>query len=410
MANTLLTISMITREALRILENNICFTKHVRRDFDDAFGVAGAKIGTTLNVRKPPRYQGRIGQTLAVENATEVSVPLTLSQQVGADLQFTSQDLTLSIDDFAERFIEPAVAIVANKIDFDGLQQYSNVYNEVGTPGTVPNSLQTYLTARQRQNDEAVPIDSNRALVVSSGMEATIINALSTLFNDVTEVSRQYKEGTMGRVIGYKWNMSQNSPVQTVGAGTSMPTVSGASQTGSSLLVTGGSASVNNFFNKGDIITVANVYAVNPLNAQSTGSLRQFVVTANTSSPASGTWSIPIYPAITPATALTQGYAGAFSTTNVSPASGAAVALQGTAGTSSPRGLAFHKEAFAVASADLLLPGGVDMASRIADKQVGFSIRIVRQYNIQNDSYPTRLDVLYGWTTLYPEFACRIAS
>src|SRR6266436_8374108 len=129
MANQLLTISMITREALRVLENNITFTKYVRRDFDDKYAIAGAKIGTVLNIRKPPRYVGRVGQALQLEDATETSVPLVLNTQRGVDIAFTTQDMTLSIDDFSDRFVKPAIANVANFIDFDVLGNYVNVYN-----------------------------------------------------------------------------------------------------------------------------------------------------------------------------------------------------------------------------------------------------------------------------------------
>src|SRR6516225_1124822 len=151
---------MITREAMRILENNLTFTKYVRRDFDSQYGQAGAKIGTVLNIRKPPRYVGRVGQGLALEDATETSVPLALTTQRGVDIAFTSQDLTLSIDDFSDRFIRPAAANVANAIDFDGMGQYANVYNVIGTAGTIPNALLTYLQSGQRLDEEACPRDN----------------------------------------------------------------------------------------------------------------------------------------------------------------------------------------------------------------------------------------------------------
>jgi hypothetical protein len=401
-ANTLLTISMITREALRVLENNLVFTKNVRRDFDDAYGKAGAKIGTVLNIRKPPRYLGRTGQALSVEDATETSVPLTLTTQRGVDIQFTSQDLTLSIDDFADRFIKPAVAKVANFIDLDGLAQYVNVYNHVGTPGTDPNALLTYLQAGQKLDENAAPRDGDRALVISAAQQAVIVDALKGLFNDTTEIARQYEQGTMGRTIGFKWSMDQNVGVQTIGAEGGAGTVNGAGQTGASLVTHGWTASVTNLLNAGDIITLAGVYAVNPVSLQSTGSLKQFVVTAAVNSDGSGNATIPISPAITTGTG--------FQNVTASPANGAAITVYGAAGTASHQALAFHKEAFAMASADLLLPGGVDMAARVADKQLGLSLRMVRAYNINTDAFPCRLDVLYGWATLYPELACRVSG
>src|ERR1700689_2843694 len=158
---------MITREALRVLENNLVFTKFVRRDFDDSYGKAGAKIGTVLNIRKPPRYIGRVGQAIQIEDATETSGTLPLNTQRGLEIAFTSQDLALSIDDFSERFVKPAIANVANNVDNAGLAQYINLYNEIGTPGTIPAALLAYLQAGQRLDEEAAPRDNDRALVIT---------------------------------------------------------------------------------------------------------------------------------------------------------------------------------------------------------------------------------------------------
>lgn len=406
MANQLLTISMITREALRILENNLTFTKYVRRDFDDSFGKAGAKIGTVLNIRKPPRYVGRVGQGLQIEDATETSVPLILNTQRGVDIAFSSQDLALSVDDFSDRFIRPAIANVGNFIDFDGLGQFLNVYNEIGTPGVVPNLLLTYLQSGQRLDEEATPRDNQRSLVISPAMQATIVDALKGLFQASTDIAQQYERGTMGEVIGYKWSMDQNVRVQTVGPQGGAPLINGAGQTGNSIITNGWTAAAALRLRKGDVITLPGSFAVNPQNKQSTGTLRQFVVTADVSSDGAGNATIPI----AGPGGLGVVVGGPFATVTASPTSGSAIVVQGAANVSSPRGLAFHKDAFAFASADLPLPGGVDMAARVSDKQLGMSIRLVRAYDINTDRFPCRLDILYGWTTLYPELACRIAS
>lgn len=404
--NQLLTISMITREALRILENNITFTKYVRRDFDDQFGKAGAKIGTVLNIRKPPRYVGRVGQGLQIEDATETSVPLVLNTQRGVDIAFTSQDLALSVDDFSDRFIRPAIANVANYIDFDGLGQYINVYNEIGTPNTVPNTLLAYLQAGQRLDEEACPRDDQRSLVISPAMQATIVDALKGLFQSSSDIAEQYQKGTMGSTIGFKWSMDQNVRTQLTGPQGGAPVVTVAGQTGNTILTSGWTAVAAKRLSQGDVITFANVQAVNPQNKQATGALRQFVVTADVSSDAGGLATIPI--AGPGGLGIVVG--GPFATVNASPAASAAIVVQGAASLTTPRGLAFHKDAFAFGCADLPLPGGVDMASRVSDKQLGMSIRLIRAYDINTDRFPCRLDILYGWTTLYPELACRIAS
>ena len=406
MANQFLTISMITREALRVLENNIVFTKQVRRDFDDKYGVEGAKIGTVLNIRKPPRYVGRTGQALQIEDATETSVPLTLNTQRGVDIAVTSQDMRLSIDDFSERFLTPALASISNGIDFDGMQQFANVYNEIGTPGTVPNQLLTYLQAAQRLDEEAAPRDMNRALIISPAMQATIVDALKGLFQDSASISDQYLNGTMGKTIGFKWAMDQNVPTHSVGAYVTAGLTNGANQTGSSIITNTWGAAAANVLNVGDVITIAGVHAVNPQNRQSTGALRQFVITQTATTVAN---------AVTIQIAGPGGLgiitAGPFQNVDAPAANGAAITVQGATGAAATaRGLAFHKEAFAMASADLPLPGGVDKAYRAQAKKLGLSVRIIRAYDINTDRWPTRTDVLYGWATLYPELACRVAS
>jgi len=411
LANNLLTISMITKEALMVLENNIVFAKHVRRDFDDKFGVSGAKIGTTLNIRKPVRYMGRTGQGLQIEDANETFVPLTLTTQRGVDIAFSSQDLALSIDDFSNRFVKPAVANIANMIDYDGLQQYLNVYNAIGVPGTVPNALLTYLRAGQRLDEEAAPRDDDRAMIINPGMQATIIDTLKGLFQSSDSIAEQYEKGTMGKVIGFKWSMDQNVAVQQIGALGGAPTIAaaGAGAVANVINTYGWTAAAAQRLNIGDTFTIAGVFAVNPQNRQSTSALRQFVVTAPGMSDGAGNMAISCAPAIVTA--------GPYQNVTAVPAANAAIVIgdsTGTAsaagGTNTPQGLAFHRDAFVVACADLQLPGGVDMAGRVSDKKVGFSIRLVRAYDINTDRFPCRLDVLYGWGTLYSELACRVQS
>jgi hypothetical protein len=407
LSNTLLTISMITREALRVLENQLTFTKFVKRDFDDSFGKSGAKIGDTLNVRKPPRYLGRTGANISVEDATETSVPVKLTTQRGVDISFTSADFALSIDDFSERFIVPAIASVANAIDYDGLQLYKSVPNLVGTRGTIPNALSTYLNAGVLLTNNAAPRDKRRNAVVGAQMEATLVDSLKGLFQSSEQIASQYENGTMGRTAGLAFSMDQNCPTHTVGPLGGTPLVDGASQTGAlngGLATDGWGASVTARLKKGDVFTIAGVNSVNPQSRVTTGNLQQFVVTADVSSNATGTGQavLPIYPIMVAS--------GAFQNVTALPADNAAITVVGTTGQVAPEGLAFHRDAFTFASADLPLPGGVDMAARVSDKQLGMSMRLIRQYNISTDAWPCRLDVLYGWKELYPEWAVRIAS
>lgn len=401
MANSLLTISMITKESLRVLENNLKFAKGVTRDYDDKFGVEGAKIGDTVNIRKPARYVGRTGPTLSIEDHTETSMPLQLNTQFGVDIAFTSKELALSIDEFSDRIIKPAMAVVANKVDRDGLlMAYQATANAVGTPGTTPTTLKTYLQAGAAMDFEACPRDGNRSLVIDPNAQVEIVDTLKSLFQNGDKISEQYDTGVMGQAAGFNWAMDQNIVAHTVGPLGGTPAVNGASQSGSSLVTNGWTAAAASRLKKGDTFTIAGVFAVNPQTRQSTGQLRRFVVTADVSSDASGNATIPIWPAMTAS--------GAFQTISAAPANGALLTVLGAANTITPVNLAYHKNAFVLGCADLQLPKGVDMAARVSDKQLGLSARMIRAYDVNNDRFPCRFDILYGWAPLYQELACRV--
>jgi P22 coat protein - gene protein 5 len=401
MANAILTPSMITKESLMILENNLTFAKGVNREYDNSFGDSGAKIGTTLNIRKPARYAGRTGTAMATEDHTETQVPLVLNKQFGVDVSFSSQDLTLSLGEFSDRVSKPAMAKIANEIDKDGLAEYVNIYNAVGTPGTIPTAFKTYLQAAAKLDYEAAPKDKYRSCVIDPSAQVELVDALKGLFHSSDKIADQYESGNMGLAGGMKFSMDQNVAVHTVGPLGGTPLVNGATSSGATTLVTDGwTAAAANRLKKGDIFTIANVFAVNPQNGASTGQLRQFVVTADTDSSAGGAATIPIFPAIVSS--------GPFKTVNALPADNAAITVLGAANTVSPSHLVYHRDAFTLATADLLMPKGVDMAARAASKQLGISVRMVRQYTIASDLFPTRFDVLYGWKTIYNELACRV--
>ncbi|MGI9297835.1 MAG: P22 phage major capsid protein family protein [Gammaproteobacteria bacterium] len=400
--NSLLSIDMITRELMFQLENNLTFTKYVNRNYDDTFARTGAKIGDTVTIRLPPLFTGRVGRVVNIEALQEQSVALTLDRQFGVDLDFSSKDLELTIDDFSARFLRSAAATIANDIDFQGLSEYINVHNAVGTPGTIPNALLTYLDAAALLDEEAVPRDGMRSNIVDPRMQSSIVNALSGLFHSSSEIERQYEEGTMGMNSGFKWSMDQNINKHTVGPQGGTPLVNGASQTGSSLITDGWTAAAAVRLNRGDVITLAGVNAVNPRSKQDTGQLRQFVVTAQASSDGSGNATLSIDPPITTS--------GAYQTVTASPANNAAITVLGAAGIVSPQGLAFHRDAFVLGMADLPLPRGTHEAARISDEQLGVSVRMIWDYDPVNDLFICRTDVLYGWVTARPELAVRVAA
>lgn len=398
--NTLLTISMVTREALRLLENNLVILKYCNRQLEDKFAVEGAKIGQVINVRKPPKYLGRQGQQMVVENSVETSVPFVLDTQFGVDLEFSAADLALSIDDFADRFLKSAVSTIAQRIDSDAARLYKKFYNIVGTPGTTPSTLLTYLLAGVDLDDESAPIDDQRYIFMTSFMQATIVDALKGLFQQANAIGQQYMRGKMGTAAGFEWFMDQSIATHTVGTYGGTPLVNGANQTGTSLITDGWSSGASTL-NEGDVFTIAGVRHVNPQTRESTGRLQKFVVTSQISD-TTGNMTIPIYPPIVVGTA--------YATVDALPADNAAITVIGATGAISPQGLALHKDAITFASADLPVPRSTDMAGRISDPQLGISIRMIRDYTILTDQFPMRLDVLYGIDVLRPELGVRIAA
>lgn len=406
MSNNLLTISMITNEALMVLENELTFSSEVMRSYDDQFAVTGAKIGATLNIRRPGRFIGTSGPALNVEDFNETSSPLTLTTQFHVDTQFTTQDLALSLDAFSDRVLKPAVAAVANKIDFDGTTMAKlNTANIVGTAGTPPTSLLTYLTAQAYLDAEGAPRDGRRSCIIEPFTGATIVDSLKGLFVPNTTIGMQYAKGMMGRdSAGMNWKMDQNISAQTFGSYAGTATINTSTDTG--ILTTGWASTSSLTLSKtgtftplvGDTFTIAGVFAVNPQNRQAYGSnkLRNFVITAISGN------------AVTVSPAVISG--GQFQNVSVTSPGASAVTPFNQAGAVSPQNIVMHKNAFVLGCADLDLPDGVVFAGRASDKDLGLSMRIVRQYTINNDSIPTRVDVLYGWAPLYAELACRVAS
>jgi hypothetical protein len=418
MANNLLTISKITNEALMVLENELTFTSEVDRNYDDQFAVTGAKIGATVNVRRPGRFIGTTGPALNVEDFNETSVPVTLSTQFHVDTQFTTQDLALSLDMFSDRVLKPAIAAIANKIDRDGLTMAAlQTANIVGTAGTPPTGLITYLTAGAFLDSEGAPRDGRRSCIVEPFTSATIVDSLKGLFAPNQKISEQYEKGMMGTdSAGMKWKMDQNVVSQVFGSNSTTTVTASVATTTATGFLTSGWASSSTItltaansgtlnLNAGDVITIDGVFAVNPQNraAYGTNRLRNFVVKTTVAIASGASGSVVVSPAVITA--------GQFQNVSIPTTSASAAVTQfNKTGVVSPQNIIMHKNAFTLAVADLELPEGVHFAGRASDKEIGLSMRVVRQYTINNDSIPTRLDVLYGWAPLYPELACRVAA
>ena len=398
--NSILTIDMITRKALEILENNLVLTRNVNRQYDDSFAVQGAKIGSTLRIRLPDRALVTDGAALQVQDDNEQYTTLTVASQKHIGVNFTSAELTMQLDDFAERVLKPRISQLASSIDADVANAYKYIGNSVGTPGTTPATSLVLLQAQQKLNENAAVMNPRYA-TVNPAANAGLVEGMKGLFNPGATISNQFKNGMMGTgVLGFdEINMSQSIKVHTCGTrDAAVATICAASVTAEGTATLSLSqAAVTTTIKAGDVFTIASVYAVNPQTRETTGSLFQFVALADATG-VSGTWTVTVAPIYSAAHAL--------ATVNALPLVNAVVTFLGSASGQYAQNLVYHKDAITFATADLLLPQGVDMAARAVHN--GISLRVVRQYDINNDRMPCRIDVLYGYSTIRPQMAARI--
>lgn len=397
MAQTLLSPTIITREALRILHANLNFIGNINKQYDDQFADGGAspsgKIGPSLTIRMPNQYTVRTGSVLSVQDTVETSQVLTVSTQKGVDTFFTSQDLTLTIDEFSKRYLAPAMAVLAANIESDALSMIKDVYNAVDDNA---NAL-TYkdvANARKMLNLYLAP-PTDRCATMNPSHVVSFNDAVKGLFNPQESVARPYLTGKIGKVNGI--DTYENTLLNSFQSGTA------AASTGYTATLTSGSATVSitgntTTFKKGDIVTFAGVDAVDPETKADRGFVQQFVVTADSGSSPT---SISVSP--TPVSSgATQNVSSLGSSPAVSKVGGGANALYA-------QSLFFHPEAFTFVTADLIDVSqfGAWGARKMQD---GISMRIARQYDIVNDNIPCRIDVLYGYKTLRPQLACRVIA
>jgi len=397
MPNSILTPTAVTRKALQILHQKLNFIGSINRQYDDSFAKSGAKIGDSLKIRLPNEYVVRTGATLSTQDTTELSTTLQVATQKGVDLTFSSTELTLSLDDFADRIIEPAMSVLAANMEADALSMALDVYQAVNNVGA-PITLNKALTARKVLVDALTP-GSDRTLLLNTQDNLDLVDALKGLFQDSSEIAKQYRDGMVGRTAGFG-SIFENTLLASQTTGTALSattyTVNGAVTTNGSTTVTVAVGATT--FKKGDVFTVAGCNRVHPETKVDTGVLQQFVVTADY---AGGAGSLSFAPAIYTTTGRQNVTAGGMP-------NGAAITKIGGASAVYKPSLAYHKNAFTFATADLLMPEGVDWSAR--EVYDGLSMRIVRQYAISSDTFPCRLDVLYGYKTMRAQLACRILS
>lgn len=398
---SLLTPSVITKESLVILENNLVAANRVNRKFENQF----VKIGASLTIRKPNRFTISSGPGLQIQDIAEPSVSITINQQKHADFQFTSQDLTLTVEEFSERYLKPAMATLANQVDTDVLANVTGISNLVGTPGTTPSTFSSsvQLTGR-RQDDLAAPQD-NRTLVLNPNAYWSLASNLQTNLFVMPTAKDALVKGYLAMIGNYEIYMDQNIPAFSSGIHVTSNgvTITGG-QTGSSLSTAGWNST--DTFVVGEVITIGGVNAINPQNRQSTGVLKPFVITAAigvTSSDARSTATLSISPALTSS--------GPYQNVTQAPTVSSVISFltqTNAASSTVPNNIAFTRDAFGLVMVPMEIPQGVDFAAR--ENYRNISMRVIRAYDINNDVFPTRIDILYGTTVYYDELAVRLTG
>lgn len=402
MTNTAVTCSIVAREALPILANMLGFSSNVNRDFEDEFTgnvSRGYMPGQTINIKRPPRYTYRAGRVAVPQATTETSIPLTLSQG-GCDLNFTSLERTLSFNKLEDK-VAAAMEPVANEIDRQGLQLARlATFNTIGTPGTLPTTQALALAAmtgvNQRLDEMGAPRkDKRRAFIMNPAMNGATVQGMAGMFNGQSTLTKQFESGMMVDSLGLAYAMDQNVDVHTNGTQAVTGTAVAAGLSGSSITC----AALAGTITRGTKISFPGVFAVNPQSRQSTGTLAQFVITADL---AAGATALPISPAIVPS--------GAFQ--NVSNATTAAnFTIFGTASGAYNANVAYHKDAFTLAMVPMWAPpGGKGVIDVAQETYKGFTIKVTEFYDGVNDNSIMRLDVLFGWAATYPELACLYAT
>jgi coat protein Gp5 len=409
MANNLATSTWVTKETAREFYNDLTFLANVNRTYDDQYVQNGAKVGNTVLARLPQRFQATDGQALQLQNIFDQTVPITLTNQKNVAFGWSSAQATTELDSVRTRYTKPGGEALANAAEVLAFTNtFRDIYSAVGTLGTTPNSITTFLQAQTKLTDLSTPLRGRVAVLDPLAMQ-TVVAGQTTTFNPSAVIGENYEQGMFGRKqLGIdKWFQDPLRPTFTSGSctGASTPLVNGAGQTGSTLACDGWSTAA---LKRGDIFTIAGVNSVNPLAYSSNGRLQQFVVTADTSDSAGAMAALPISPSI-----ITSGQ---LQTVDATAADNAVITLWsmaagGTlAATSSPQSFVYHPDAFAFVMADLVKPGAGAEATTIRSKALGFSIRMVEQYQIGTDQNPSRLDILIGAATIQARLACRVVG
>ena len=416
MANALITPAWITNTTIKWLVNESAFVGNINTDYNDQFAKAGAKVGSTINVRRPVRAQVRSGSAAVLQDVNETQVPITVQPEFGIDWAFQDFDNTLTVDKFEDRYCKPFGSQLAAELDLRiGRYMKANIANFSGTPGTGPSSAGAALNAGVMLDNNSCPrTNGTRTFALTPTANAAMVGGITGFFNDQRTVGAQYKTGMMQvDSLGMNFQMSQNMPTHTVGALGGTPLVNGLqglinagatdnpSAIATSLVTNGWTAAIAVRLKAGDVFTIAGVNGVNPVSKQDLGVLQTFVVTADASSDGSGNLTAVISPAIIAG--------GAYQTVTAQAAAGAAITIKtGTAATGYAQNILFHKDAFTLVTVPMGVPNGIDMGHE--SEYQGVNLRFVRGFDILNNKRISRFDILAGYGALRPEWAARVTA
>lgn len=403
MASSLLTSQIVTRKALQILHQKCTFIGAVNRQYDNSYMQNGAKVGDTLKIRVPNRYKSYTGldQSANFQETQEASVDLKVNNIRSVPLKFTDTELAWNIDDFASRILEPAMAQLAADVENDFSNGvYWKIYNQVGTAGTIPNTLKVLNQARAKLTDNLAP-GANRSVILNTDAQVEIVDAVKGLFQDSSRVAAQYREGVLGTTAGFgDIYESTIVPVHTNGTATGAHTVTAQPTEGTAVInITGTGTQV---LKRGTVFTIANVFSVHPETKVATTKLQQFTVLADATAVAGA------YTAVTVSPAFIASATNARQNINALPAAAAAITLVGAASTGYAQNMAFHRDSFVFATANLSIPKGSAFAAE--ETYDGLTLRIWKDWDIKTGIQYTRADIAYGFEAIRPEHACRITA
>ena len=416
MANNILTPSMITRYSVRMFLNTNYLVQNVSRQYEDQFGIEGARIGAQLRIRYPNQYTVTDGPGLSVQDTIEQQFLLTVATQRHVDVAFTSAETTLDIDDYMERIVLPRVNALAANVAVQVMANTAPVVRNITANVDANNNIlpvtdTPFALARAILEENSAPNFGEqgiRKVVLAPRSDARVQLALRGLLNPVDEISRQFNSAMMYEALQFRWFEDQSVVSHTTGSATTA-TVNGANQTGNSLTINALSGTLN----QGDVITIAGVNGVNRVNFQSLGVVAQFVVTA---AAASGATTLSIYPPIIPP-ASSAPYAGLpytpqqYQTVTASPANSATITPFANASVTYRENLAYAPDGITLVIAPLWIPPnekGVIASAR--HEYDTLSMRSLVTYEPTTDQPIDRLDILFGSGVPRPEWLVQVAD